>query len=503
MKTRYKWILYWIVGCMLVGTCCTKVLQKDFSGNYVLLGGEPLIFIRQNPDKSVWISYETYGPMSTQAKVVEDRIYYSFGGPTSILVMEKDGKTVSHEENGKVLSNIGRKIEDRDLWAAFLSFYQNKFVEAESGFLKYLQIHPDDLLIQLTLTKTFIQESKIKEAKTELAKFEHNSEMESNPIYKTELLKINYTLIGKEKSVVGQNAWDGYEEVLKLATAVPQGLPQNVYTRVYDMERHPRPLGIEEQNLIQQYIAPNMNAIQKLLSLPEKPECYITSATQPASQSVFQSLRALGFAKAVILYGRLQAEDGKVKEAAEAYRRVIRFGQQMMNGTIIPQLMGVAIRAIGEGGYKLLFNEGKISRVEDAQFVYNTLKELKKQEPFTTLESVMKFEAFPEANKEALKTFPIREQTAETRLILLETSAAMKLYQLKEGKSPQTLQDLVPTYLPELPVDTFTKNPIILKNDPDKGILIYSYGPDTTDDRGQILYDPTNGTISKGDLVFP
>ena len=30
--------------------------------------------------------------------------------------------------------------------------------------------------------------------------------------------------------------------------------------------------------------------------------------------------------------------------------------------------------------------------------------------------------------------------------------------------------------------------------------MIYSPGPDLTDDRGAVQYDPTNGTISPGDL---
>ena len=86
-------------------------------------------------------------------------------------------------------------------------------------------------------------------------------------------------------------------------------------------------------------------------------------------------------------------------------------------------------------------------------------------------------------------------------MIILETAAATKLYELKEGKLPTSPQELVPTYISELPIDTFTKNPIILKS-LGQSFTIYSYGPDTTDDNGQIKYDPTNGIMSRGDLLL-
>lgn len=496
MRKGNNWFIYLIGVCLLLSVSCSKIsqfMQKDYSGNYIL-GGDTLITIQQNPDKSVWINF--YGSYSTQVNVKGNRIGYAMGVDTVALIIEKDGKTLSLEHNGKYESNIGEKIEDADLWNAFQSFAKNNFAEAETRFRKYLQTHPGDLWVELTLTNTLIQLNKVAEAKTELAKYEHNPESESNPAVKAALSIIQYTLTGKEKSAAGQNAWDGYEEVLNIAVAAPQ-VPQNITQGIQKIFTTQKPLGPEERNIIQQYIAPNMDAIQKFLTLPEKPECYVTSASQPAATLVTHFLRAQSLARSVVLYGRLQAEEGKVKESAEAYHRVIRFGQQLANGPVIPQLIGIAMRSIGEGGFGFLFNEEKITLQEDAQFVYDTLKELRKQEPLATQESILQF-ATEQANINQMLT---RAHTSETKLILLETAATAKLYQLKEGKTPQTLQELVPTYLPEVPMDTFAKNPIIYQ--PSSNHPVYSYGPDTTDDGGQIMYDPTNGTISKGDLVFP
>ena len=39
---------------------------------------------------------------------------------------------------------------------------------------------------------------------------------------------------------------------------------------------------------------------------------------------------------------------------------------------------------------------------------------------------------------------------------------------------------------------------------PERALIVWSPGPDGVDDEGRIVYDPTNGTISGGDLVaFP
>jgi hypothetical protein len=45
-------------------------------------------------------------------------------------------------------------------------------------------------------------------------------------------------------------------------------------------------------------------------------------------------------------------------------------------------------------------------------------------------------------------------------------------------------------------IDPFTGEPLRIRPD-----IIYSLGPDRSDDEGQTRYDPTNGTVSSGDLV--
>jgi hypothetical protein len=62
-------------------------------------------------------------------------------------------------------------------------------------------------------------------------------------------------------------------------------------------------------------------------------------------------------------------------------------------------------------------------------------------------------------------------------------------YRLKNSDWPATPAELVPTFLPELPIDPFDGQPLRYKRLSD-GIVVYSVGPDGVDDGGQISAAP-------------
>ncbi len=53
-----------------------------------------------------------------------------------------------------------------------------------------------------------------------------------------------------------------------------------------------------------------------------------------------------------------------------------------------------------------------------------------------------------------------------------------------------------------LPRDPFTRAPLTVLSQPDGATTFYSLGPDLADQRGALAYDPTNGTISPGDITL-
>lgn len=89
-----------------------------------------------------------------------------------------------------------------------------------------------------------------------------------------------------------------------------------------------------------------------------------------------------------------------------------------------------------------------------------------------------------------------------TELDILITAAAIKVYQLKNSKIPENLQELVPSYLTKLPEDPFNDFKPLRYERINKGWIVYSFGPDKQDDHGSIVYNEGETKDNKGDIVF-
>lgn len=75
--------------------------------------------------------------------------------------------------------------------------------------------------------------------------------------------------------------------------------------------------------------------------------------------------------------------------------------------------------------------------------------------------------------------------------------AAIETYRLDTGQLPESLGALVPNYLDDLPIDPYTEQPLIYRT-LDPGYVVYSVGPNETDDGGE----PLHGGISNGDFAL-
>jgi hypothetical protein len=63
------------------------------------------------------------------------------------------------------------------------------------------------------------------------------------------------------------------------------------------------------------------------------------------------------------------------------------------------------------------------------------------------------------------------------------TAVAVERYRLATGQLPDDLSELVPSHLEEIPLDPFDGRPLRYKKR-DGGYVVYSVGPDGTDDNG-------------------
>lgn len=82
---------------------------------------------------------------------------------------------------------------------------------------------------------------------------------------------------------------------------------------------------------------------------------------------------------------------------------------------------------------------------------------------------------------------------------ILHLETALKLFRLETGQEPESLDEVVNAYLDKIPKDIFSEKKEPLKFNNGKA---YSIGPDKTDQGAKIQYDPTNGTLSGGDIFF-
>ena len=92
--------------------------------------------------------------------------------------------------------------------------------------------------------------------------------------------------------------------------------------------------------------------------------------------------------------------------------------------------------------------------------------------------------------------------TEDARHSCAETAVAIARFRLHRGRLPETLTELVPEQLLEVPVDPFDGQPLRYRRDGEAAI-IYSVGPDRKDNSGKVETYPDGEFIEQGsDLVF-
>ena len=101
----------------------------------------------------------------------------------------------------------------------------------------------------------------------------------------------------------------------------------------------------------------------------------------------------------------------------------------------------------------------------------------------------------------------VRTSYERTRGVLFTMEVGLKRYFKEHKRYPgeaSALTTPISYFMRKIAIDPFSKeqSPVRLKvNKKGKKYKAYSIGPDQTDNLGMILYDPTNGIISRGDII--
>ena len=88
----------------------------------------------------------------------------------------------------------------------------------------------------------------------------------------------------------------------------------------------------------------------------------------------------------------------------------------------------------------------------------------------------------------AHSSWRVNAQMATTR-----TAIALERYRQAKGQWPATLDQLVPGFLAEVPTDVYTGKPLLYRRE-DRGVVVYSVGPDRVDNNGKLGRFISDGT---------
>ena len=231
----------------------------------------------------------------------------------------------------------------------------------------------------------------------------------------------------------------------------------------------------------------------------------LTSVRYPPGQDPIvraQQLRSIGRA----IDARRQALDGKGEhdQAVECSLFILKICQmQARGGLAVDTLVSHAVEGVGT--YTLIANRKRISAATMRKAVRFLIEMDSQREPtsavfkrdFAYFSRTMRWRGALErqvachifgpsphpddlASQQHLDSMQFSRQAA---CRLLYTDLAIRLFQKKNGRLPQSLEELVPEYLDVVPLDPYTDNPLIYRVTGDDYAL-YSVGTDRTDNGG-------------------
>jgi len=174
--------------------------------------------------------------------------------------------------------------------------------------------------------------------------------------------------------------------------------------------------------------------------------------------------------------GRLAEMEGRPKDSARSYLDAIHLGTQVAHGgVIIDQLVGTAIEAIGVAGLQKVMDEQDTSSCRDTAATLETLdaqsqswKAVMQQERAWSRRTYpgMRYELVRVMSRGSLnKVFQKGEEKfnkQRMKLRQLMVAYAARAYELDKGKTPTSVNDLVPDYLKTIPQDPFTSTNLVL-----------------------------------------
>ena len=216
-------------------------------------------------------------------------------------------------------------------------------------------------------------------------------------------------------------------------------------------------------------------------------------------------------AQLLIGEGIVELQEGRTNEAARCFVDCIVFAHAAhRRGLIIDELVGIACQAMGSRRLVQVaphLSPDALREILPALVALDQARESAaaivqrdrewSRGAYGVWRSIWMSIVMRKSLRAIEASFGKKQARSVAALRLVLTELAIRGYQAKNGKPPEALAELVPAWLPAVPLDPFSQQPLVYRVSTN-GFLLYSVGPDGKDDQGTPL---KQGGVETGDLL--
>jgi hypothetical protein len=256
----------------------------------------------------------------------------------------------------------------------------------------------------------------------------------------------------------------------------------------------------------------NSKALETVRSGLKKPSAVpVTNDMTWVNTHIVQLGEHKSMARLLTAEGLIHLQEGRTNEAARSFADCIVFAHAAhRRGLMITELVAIACQAIG--AQRLVQVAPHVQPDTLREILPDLIALDQAREPASAILQrdrewsrgaygvwwSMWMRVLAYKNRRAVEwSFERKHSRSVASLRLVMTELALRGYLAKHGKPPTALAELVPAWLPAVPLDPFSNRPLVYRVTTNS-FLLYSVGPDGNDDQGTPL---KRGEMETGDLL--
>jgi hypothetical protein len=249
---------------------------------------------------------------------------------------------------------------------------------------------------------------------------------------------------------------------------------------------------------IRSAVSQNSKALETVRSgLKKQSAVPVTNDITWVNTHIVQLGEHKSMARLLTAEGLVHLQEGRTNEAARSFADCIMFAHAAhRRGLMITELVAIACQAIGaqrlvqvarhvppDALREILADLIALDQArEPASAILQRDREWSRKAYGVWWSMWMRILTYKNL-RAAQESFEKKQARSVAALRLVMTELAVRGYEAKNGKPPMALAELVPYWLPAVPVDPFSNKPLVYRVTTNS-FLLYSVGPDGKDDLG-------------------